>query len=81
MAILISPNKLVAVAVVERKKFPNNSIVIFNRWGQQVFTAKPYGNDRNGTYKGGPLPAGTYYYLLNLEGEDESVWGNILLLR
>ncbi|MBC7778258.1 MAG: gliding motility-associated C-terminal domain-containing protein [Phycisphaerae bacterium] len=62
-------------------KYPDNSIVIFNRWGQQVYGSKPYYNDWGGMYNGKPLPAGTYYYILNLVGEDEVVWGNVLIVR
>jgi gliding motility-associated-like protein len=64
-------------------KYPDNSITVFNRWGQQVHYAKPYQNSDpwDGTFRGNPLPAGTYYYILNLEGEDDLVWGNVLLLR
>lgn len=62
-------------------QYPDNSITIFNRWGQQVYHAKPYNNDWKGTYNGKPLPEGTYYYILNLRGEDEVVWGNVLILR
>jgi large repetitive protein len=63
-------------------KYPENSLVIFNRWGQQVYYASPYKNESwNGTYNGNPLPAGTYYYILNLLDEDERVWGDVLILR
>jgi gliding motility-associated-like protein len=64
-------------------QYPKNSIVIFNRWGQRVYEAAPYNNDLpwEGTYKGKPLPAGTYYYILNLRGSDDAVWGNVLILR
>lgn len=62
-------------------QYPNNSITIFNRWGQQVYYAKPYNNDWAGAYNGKPLPAGTYYFVLNLIDEDELVWGNILIVR
>jgi gliding motility-associated-like protein len=66
-------------------QYPDNSITIFNRWGQQVYHEKPYPNDDmngwKGTYNGMPLPAGTYYYILNLSGEDASVWGNVLIVR
>jgi gliding motility-associated-like protein len=66
-------------------KYPDNAIVIFNRWGQRVYDAKPYPNNEmdgwHGKYNGKPLPAGTYYYILNLKGEDEYVWGNVLIVR
>jgi gliding motility-associated-like protein len=46
--------------------FPNNVVEIYNRWGELLFQAKGYQNNWDGTYKGKPLPAGTYYYLVDL---------------
>ncbi|HPI05624.1 MAG TPA: gliding motility-associated C-terminal domain-containing protein [Saprospiraceae bacterium] len=39
-------------------------VTIFNQWGDQVFHALPYLNDWEGTYNGNPLPAGTYFYVV-----------------
>ena len=47
-------------------KFPNNVVEIYNRWGELLFQEKNYQDDWDGTYKGQPLPVGTYYYLVNL---------------
>lgn len=47
-------------------QFPDNSVSIVNRWGDVVYKAAPYNNDWRGTWKGQQLPAGTYYYILNL---------------
>ncbi len=47
-------------------KFPNNVVEVFNRWGELLFQEKDYQNDFDGTYKGKPLPVGTYYYLVDL---------------
>jgi large repetitive protein len=58
------------------QKYPNNSLIIINRWGNKVFEADPYNNDWDGTTQFGPtiggneLPIGTYYYILYLEGTD-----------
>ncbi len=43
-------------------KYPTNSIVIFNRYGDHVFERENYGNDWNAA----GLVAGTYYYLLRV---------------
>ncbi|MCX7953784.1 MAG: gliding motility-associated C-terminal domain-containing protein, partial [Bacteroidales bacterium] len=53
------------------EKFPNCEVMIFNRWGEQLFYSKGYPeNERwDGTYKGKPLPAGTYYYVILLHDE------------
>ncbi len=50
------------------EKYPNNHIMILNRWGNKLFEAKPYLNDWDGTTKNGNRPpAGTYFYILELE--------------
>ena len=52
------------------QSFPNNELMIFNRWGDKVFTTKGYQNDWEGTYNGNDLPAGTYYYIFKLDIDD-----------
>lgn len=47
-------------------EFPNNRLSIFNQWGDEVFRAAPYRNNWEGTYQGGAVPAGTYFYVLDL---------------
>ncbi len=58
---------------------PNNSIQIFNRFGQKVFERTNYTNEFNGTSNFGNfvinrdagLPEGIYYYLVTLDDIDE----------
>jgi gliding motility-associated-like protein len=50
--------------------FTDNSIVIFNRWGDEVFAAAPYLNDWQGTHSGRELPEGTYFYVLRYTDQD-----------
>ncbi|WP_243350206.1 Ig-like domain-containing protein, partial [Parabacteroides sp. FAFU027] len=60
------------LVIKELYKYPNNHIVIYNRWGNKVFEARNYQNDWNGetqfgvTIGGRKLPVGTYYYILDL---------------
>ncbi|NJL74429.1 MAG: gliding motility-associated C-terminal domain-containing protein [Saprospiraceae bacterium] len=50
------------------EQFPDNQIIIFNRWGDIVYEAIPYQNDWDGkNEKGQDLPQGTYYYILRLD--------------
>jgi gliding motility-associated-like protein len=44
---------------------PDNrsNIVIYNQWGDIVYTAAPYKNDWSGTFNDNPLPDGTYYFI------------------
>lgn len=58
-------------------QYPDNSIVIINRWGSPVFRAAPYQND----WDGEELPTGTYYFVLKLNGIIPEIWGNVLLMR
>lgn len=49
-------------------KFSENSIEIYNRFGNLVFSQSPYTNQWNGiSNRGKLLPAGTYYYILKLD--------------
>ena len=50
--------------------FPNTSVTIYDRWGNSVYTSKDYKNDWAGTFKGGIVPDGTYFYLVRLENGD-----------
>ncbi|NER09470.1 Calx-beta domain-containing protein [Muriicola jejuensis] len=51
--------------------FPNNSLEIFDRYGNSVFSSRGYDNSWDGTGKNGDLPKGTYFYILDLgEGQD-----------
>jgi gliding motility-associated-like protein len=65
--------------------YPNNSIIIFNRWGDKVFEASPYQNTWDGKCTmgvragGDQLPIGTYFYLLNLGDGSEILKGTIYL--
>ncbi len=70
----ISPNNdgvndvfIIPEISMEPEKYPENELVIFNRWGDVVYRAKPYFNDWSGTDKSGnELPHGTYYYQITL---------------
>ncbi|MCC6723045.1 MAG: gliding motility-associated C-terminal domain-containing protein [Saprospiraceae bacterium] len=65
------------------ENFPDNEIIIFNRWGDQVYHAKPYNNDWKGTNQNGKdLPAATYYYVLRLNIADGVILrGDVTILK
>lgn len=61
--------------------FPRNSVKIINRWGDVVYQNRNYRNNWDGNYGGAPLPAGTYYYILDL-GDDWGLFkGDVTILR
>lgn len=49
------------------ESFPENELVILNRWGQELLRTVNYKNDWNGEISNNPLPDGTYYYILQVE--------------
>jgi gliding motility-associated-like protein len=54
-------------------KYAKVSLRVFNRWGAQVFQdLEGYKVPWDGTYNGSVLPAGTYYYLLELSGSPDN---------
>ena len=62
------------------EKYPNNTVKIFNRWGVVVYETKGYGlgdrlfigisEGRVTISKNQKLPAGTYFYVIEFEGEN-----------
>ena len=62
------------------QNYPNNKIYIFNRWGVSVFESKGYQNNWNGSNnsnssgnRSSNLPVGTYFYVLDLNGDGSNV--------
>ena len=50
------------------ENYPDNEVVVFNRWGNEVYRKKRYRNDEawQGTWDGKTLPDGTYFYCIYL---------------
>ena len=70
------------------EQYPNNEIIIFNRWGDRVYSSSPYLNDWNGTatnnelkITGEQVTEGTYYYILDLHVEGMDLFNGFIELR
>lgn len=61
--------------------YPGNLVVIFNQWGDEVFRGKPYRNNWQGTFAGGDLPAGTYFYIVDFGDGSERQNGFLIIQR
>jgi gliding motility-associated-like protein len=54
--------------IKEIDRYPNSQVWIFTRTGYEVFNTQNYRNDWSGTKDGTPLPEGSYYYRIDLDG-------------
>ena len=57
------------------------SVIIFNRFGKEIYKNDQYDNSWDGTFEGKPLQDGTYYYIMRMEGKDEVLKGAINLMK
>ncbi|GAB3202734.1 gliding motility-associated-like protein/uncharacterized repeat protein (TIGR01451 family) [Pontibacter aydingkolensis] len=61
-------------------KYPKNQVVIFNRWGSEVYKKDNYQNDWNGN----KLEPGTYFYRVSVtmcDGADKVFTGYVTIFR
>ena len=61
--------------------YPGNRLEIFDRYGNSVYEATNYDNSWNGSGNSGPLPNGTYFYILNLGDGSEPTKGWLQIIR
>lgn len=74
-------NDALIIPCLNSSEFFNNELIIFNQWGDEVFSANPYRNDWQGTYLGDDLPVGTYYYILDLQDGNRPLNGFLIIER
>ena len=61
--------------------FPNCHVRVFSRFGQKIYDSTGYKTPWDGSSKGESLPAGTYYYVISLEKDMETVSGSITIIK
>ncbi|BDW92934.1 hypothetical protein MACH07_17660 [Flagellimonas marinaquae] len=70
------------LTLVDHTSYQSNKLEIFDRYGNSVFQMDGYDSSWDGTGKNGDLPNGTYYYILDLNGDGtEVVKGWIQIVR
>ncbi|HXB10556.1 MAG TPA: gliding motility-associated C-terminal domain-containing protein [Bacteroidia bacterium] len=60
--------------------YPNNEVLIFNRYGAQVYSAFGYVNQWDGSSLGVQLPDATYYYIV-YTGTGQTYKGSVTIIR
>ena len=64
--------------------FPQNSLIIYSRWGNKIYNAVNYqlnGNFWDGTIDGKELPAGVYFYILKVDANGTEIRSSLTLTR
>jgi len=63
--------------VINIERHPNARVQVYNRYGQKVFSTNAYKNNWRGTYKNSStlLPAGSYYYIVDLNNKEAPLKG------
>jgi gliding motility-associated-like protein len=59
------------------EQYPNSAVSIYNKNGQEIFSAAPYLNNWDGTYKGKKVTDGTYFYVLKFTDSEKVYKGSI----
>ena len=86
-------NDWLQIPCLDSGLYPNNSLVVYNQWGDKVYEASPYsndpqtGNDRvpwRGTLNGNPgedLPDATYFYIFKPGPGESAIKGFVEIFR
>jgi gliding motility-associated-like protein len=61
--------------------YPQCTVKVFTRYGQNVYSSTGYGVPWDGSYKGGRLPVSTYYYIIDLKNGSPPLSGFITIIR
>ena len=60
--------------------YPGATVRIFTRYGQLVYESVGYSTPWDGTYNGNPLPAGTYYWVIDPK-KRKPLSGSVTIIR
>jgi len=65
--------------ITDIELYPENNLIIFNRWGQKIYEKSNYKNE----WDGQGAPDGVYYYILNFSysGDKEEEIGTVTIIR
>ncbi len=86
-------NDYLIIPCLDSQLFPDNSLVVYNQWGDKVYEASPYFNDMQsgndevpwrGTLNGNPgqdLPDATYFYIFRPGAGEPAIKGFIEIIR
>ena len=62
-------------------QYPGCIIEVFNTQGLLVYRSIGYGTAWDGTYRGNPLPSGTYYYVIDPKSGRSKIAGYVTIIK
>ena len=67
--------------IINIAQYPTNRVSVYDKNGNVVFSTANYKNNWRGTFKGSsnPLPAGSYYYVIDLNNGQDQIKGWLYL--
>ena len=76
-------NDVFVFDILNFEEAPDNELIIFSRWGDIIYQAKPYNNDWTGlNLNGEPVPEATYYFVLRVDiGQGKIIRGDVTVIR
>jgi gliding motility-associated-like protein len=62
-------------------EYTESKTEIFNQWGSLVFKSTGYATPWDGRYNGDPVPAGAYYYVIDLGNSSNKFTGTVTIIK
>jgi gliding motility-associated-like protein len=65
------------------EKYPDNTVIVYDRWGQEVFNVNGYSvkKEWNGEIRGRQVNEGVYYYVIDLKDGSDLRKGTLTILK
>jgi gliding motility-associated-like protein len=63
------------------EQYPESVVEVYTAAGQKIFRSVGYGQPWDGSFRGNPLPAGTYYFTIEPRNGRKRFAGYVTLLR
>lgn len=67
--------------IANLEQYPDNTLTIYNRYGQKIYFKRGYKNDWDGKVGSEEVPTGTYFYVLNTGTEKGTYTGHVNIIR
>jgi gliding motility-associated-like protein len=61
--------------------YPNATVQVYNQWGLLLFESTGYTTPWDGRHNNADLPAGTYYYVIDLKNGSNPATGPVTIIR